>query len=160
MPPIAYITRVEHFSAAHRLNAPALTEEENRVLYDKCNRSSGHGHNYKVEVTLRGPVDRRTGMVANIADLKRCIHAAVLEPLDHRNLDVDVAFFQNRPSTTENLAIFIWQQVKQHMRPFGCGGTLHEIRLWETAHNVVVYRGEEDVDDDDDDAAAAAAIAV
>lgn len=109
MPPITLITRTETFSAAHRLNSPHLSVEENKILYGKCNHPHFHGHNYKgkekkknqysyshaliinqsnatVEITLRGEVNPLTGMVMNLVDLKECIKLAVMDPLDHRNL--------------------------------------------------------------------------
>jgi 6-pyruvoyltetrahydropterin/6-carboxytetrahydropterin synthase len=102
MPPITMITRTETFSAAHRLNSPHLSTEENKVLYGKCNHPHFHGHNYKgtfftlpkkksltktiVEITLKGEVNPLTGMVMNLVDLKECIKLAVMDPLDHRNL--------------------------------------------------------------------------
>ncbi|RKP25863.1 6-pyruvoyl tetrahydrobiopterin synthase-like protein [Syncephalis pseudoplumigaleata] len=140
--PIGYIARIEHFSAAHRLHSPQLSDEENRAVYGKCNHPHGHGHNYKVQVTLRGPIDPRTGMVTNLANLKACLHRAIMEQLDHRNLDVDVPFFETCVSTTENVAVYIWQQVEQHMAPTGCQGQLHEVCIWETDRNMVIYRGE------------------
>ncbi|KAG0173182.1 hypothetical protein DFQ28_011671 [Apophysomyces sp. BC1034] len=86
MTAISYITRVESFSAAHRLHSPRLSKEENLELYGKCNHINFHGHNYKVEITLRGPINPLTGMVMNLVDLKKCIKLAVMDPLDHRNL--------------------------------------------------------------------------
>lgn len=105
MPPVALITRTETFSAAHRLNSPHLSEENNKILYGKCNHPHYHGHNYKgkplhsvnwiqitnekkpiVEITLKGEVNPLTGMVMNLVDLKECIKLAVMDPLDHRNL--------------------------------------------------------------------------
>ena len=91
------ISRVETFCAAHRLHNPSLTDEENRAIFGKCNWPNGHGHNYRLEVTLRGPVDPRTGMVMNLVDLKAAIQDAVLSKVDHRNLDKDVPFFRGPP---------------------------------------------------------------
>ncbi|KAI9596837.1 hypothetical protein BDF19DRAFT_436971 [Syncephalis fuscata] len=141
--PIGYISRIEHFSAAHRLHSAALSAEENQLVYGKCNHPNGHGHNYKVQVTLRGKIDPQTGMVTNLVNLKNCLQLAVMEPLDHRNLDIDVPFFKTNVSTTENVAVFIWQQVEKHMALAGCQGNLHEVCVWETDRNMVIYRGEE-----------------
>lgn len=94
---IAFATRTEHFSAAHRLNSPNLSQEENVALYGKCNHPNFHGHNYTLRVTMRGPVDPVTGMVVNTADLKELIHQLVIERLDHRNLDMDEPYFESTP---------------------------------------------------------------
>ncbi|VVC32743.1 6-pyruvoyl tetrahydropterin synthase, cysteine active site,6-pyruvoyl tetrahydropterin synthase/QueD [Cinara cedri] len=139
MPPSAYITRIEQFSASHRLHSNNLSDEENVKIFGKCNNKYGHGHNYKVEITVRGPVDETTGMVMNIADLKKHINFAVLETLDHKNLDMDVPYFKDYVSTTENVAIFIWQQLKKVLNN---PDLLYKIKLYETDKNVVVYKGD------------------
>lgn len=111
MAPISYITRTQSFSAAHRLHSPQLSNEENQILYGKCNHPNFHGHNYKgksenkkyslqkikttfiVEITLKGEINPITGMVMNLVDLKECIKLAVMDPLDHRNLVKHQIFF-------------------------------------------------------------------
>ncbi|KAJ2720711.1 hypothetical protein GGI07_004438 [Coemansia sp. Benny D115] len=133
-----YISRTEHFSAAHRLHSPHLSDEENREVFGKCNHSSGHGHNYVVETIVSGPIDRKTGMVVNINDLKLWIKTAVLDVVDHRNLDADIAFFKTRPSTTENLAVFIWIRLSQLMPR----GLLHKVVVSETPKNKVEFTGD------------------
>ncbi|KAI7827841.1 6-pyruvoyl tetrahydrobiopterin synthase-like protein [Kickxella alabastrina] len=138
MPPTGSISRTEHFSAAHRLHSPHLSDEENRRVFGKCNHASGHGHNYVLETIVRGPIDAKTGMVVNIEHLKRWIKAAVLDVADHRNLDADIAFFKTRPSTTENLAVFIWIRLTQLMP----AGLLHKIVVSETPKNKVVFTGD------------------
>ncbi|KAL1935131.1 hypothetical protein VTP01DRAFT_4271 [Rhizomucor pusillus] len=146
MVPIAYLTRTESFSAAHRLHSIRLTDEENYRLYGKCNHPNYHGHNYKVEITVRGPVDLDNGMVVNMTDLKEVIKEAVLDPLDHKNLDLDVPFFSVQPSTTENLAVFIWKNFKyffdQHPVLKHSQAQIYKVRLQETEHNVVEFMGE------------------
>ena len=139
MTPMCYLTRVEWFSASHRLNSTQLSDQENRIVFGKCNGLNGHGHNYKLEVTVFGPVNSQTGMVMNMSDLKSNIQS-VLDLVDHKNLDLDVDFFRTRGivSTTENLSIFIWHELSQRIPH----NLLHEIKLWETEKNVVVYRGE------------------
>jgi len=138
---IAYVTRIEHFSAAHRLNSVHLSVAENIALYGKCNHDSGHGHNYKVEVTIKGEVNPITGMVINITDLKKTLQTAVMDPCDHRNLDKDVPYFKATPSTTENLAVLLWESITKHL-PLSEHYHLYEIKLHETDKNIVVYRGE------------------
>lgn len=92
--PIGYITRAESFSAAHRLYSNQLSAEENLRLFGKCANPNGHGHNYKVEVMVRGEIDPVSGMIANVAELKEIIWAHALDHLDHSNLDCDVDFFK------------------------------------------------------------------
>ncbi|XP_063077304.1 6-pyruvoyl tetrahydrobiopterin synthase [Engraulis encrasicolus] len=135
---IAYITRVQSFSACHRLHSKALSDEENKRIFGKCNNPNGHGHNYKVEVTVRGKIDIRTGMVMNLTDLKQYIEKAIMEPLDHKNLDKDVPYFADVVSTTENLAVFIWDGLAKLLPP----NLLYEVKVHETDKNIVVYRGE------------------
>ncbi|XP_072523236.1 6-pyruvoyl tetrahydrobiopterin synthase [Salminus brasiliensis] len=135
---VGFITRVQSFSACHRLHSKSLTDEENKRIFGKCNHPNGHGHNYKVEVTVRGKIDRNTGMVMNLTDLKQYIEEAVMKPLDHKNLDLDVPFFANVVSTTENLAVYIWDNMTKLLPP----NMLYEIKVHETDNNIVIYRGE------------------
>ncbi|TMS22474.1 6-pyruvoyl tetrahydrobiopterin synthase [Larimichthys crocea] len=135
---IGYISRVQCFSACHRLHSIHLSDEENKQVYGKCNNPNGHGHNYKVEVTVRGKIDRLTGMVMNLTDLKRCIEDVIMTPLDHKNLDKDVPYFANVVSTTENVAVYIWDNMVKVLPP----NLLYEIKIHETDKNIVIYRGE------------------
>jgi 6-pyruvoyltetrahydropterin/6-carboxytetrahydropterin synthase len=138
---IAYLVRKEIFSACHRLHSQKLSGEENVDVYGKCNNVNGHGHNYVVEVTLRGPVDSNTGMVININDLKKYMNSAIMEPLDHKNLDKDVPYFTDVVSTTENVAVFIWNNLKALLpNP----AILYEVKIYETEKNIVIFRGETD----------------
>ncbi|XP_016095064.1 6-pyruvoyl tetrahydrobiopterin synthase [Sinocyclocheilus grahami] len=135
---IGFITRVQSFSACHRLHSKSLSDEENKRIFGKCNNPNGHGHNYTVEVTVRGKIDRNTGMVMNLTDLKEYIEEAIMKPLDHKNLDLDVPYFADVVSTTENLSVFIWDSMVKLLPP----GSLYEIKIYETDKNIVVYRGE------------------
>ena len=134
---IGYALRSESFNAAHRLHSQQLSEEENREVYGKCNNPNYHGHNYKWTVTLRGPVDPQTGMVFNIAELKLAM-ARVMADVDHKNLDLDVEYFKNRVSTTENLSIYLWERVSELLPK----GLVHEVRVEETEKNSFLFRGE------------------
>ncbi|XP_049518155.1 6-pyruvoyl tetrahydrobiopterin synthase-like isoform X1 [Dermacentor silvarum] len=96
--PVASVTRIESFSASHRLHSPCLSDAENAAIFGKCNNPNGHGHNYKLEVTVTGPVDKDTGMVINITDLKKYIQSEVMDALDHKNLDKDVPYFEKAVS--------------------------------------------------------------
>ncbi|KAF9794988.1 hypothetical protein SFRURICE_011119 [Spodoptera frugiperda] len=136
--PIVSITRRETFSACHRLHSPVLSDEENKKIFGKCNNPNGHGHNYVVLVTVKGPVDPSTGMVMNVHDLKEYIKVAIMDPLDHKNLDKDVPYFKNVVSTTENLAIYIWDRLVSVMEK---PQLLHEVKILETEKNHIVYRG-------------------
>ena len=131
------ITRIESFSAAHRLYSHALSAEENTAIFGKCSRENGHGHNYKVEVRVKGPVDPITGMVMNITDLK-ALMGVVLDKVDHRNLDKDVPYFADKPSTAENLAVFWWEELVGRLPG---GVRLNKIKIWETEKNVASYKG-------------------
>ncbi|XP_055905302.1 6-pyruvoyl tetrahydrobiopterin synthase-like [Eupeodes corollae] len=135
---IAFLTRRETFSACHRLNSQYLTAEENRETYGKCNNKNGHGHNYIVKVTVRGPIDPRTGMVMNINDLKGAMNAVITKTLDHKNLDIDVDYFEKIPSSMENISVYIWDKLSINLKN---PELLYEIEIHETEKNSVVYRG-------------------
>ncbi|XP_043480949.1 6-pyruvoyl tetrahydrobiopterin synthase [Leptopilina heterotoma] len=138
-PRIAYLTRKEHISSAHRLHSPELSDEENKKIYGKCNNFWGHGHNYIVEVTVKGPVDPITGMVMNITDLSRYMNDVLMTRLDHKNLDKDVPYFEKKVSTSENVAIYIFDELKKLLpKP----ELMYEVKLYETDKNIVIYRGE------------------
>ena len=139
--PIAYLTRKEAISSCHRLHSNDLTDEENKNTYGKCNNYWGHGHNYTVEVTVRGPVDRVTGMVMNLSDLKVYMKRVLMNQLDHKNLDKDVPYFENVVSTTENVAVYIFDEL-QKLLPNP--SLLYEVKIHETDRNIVIYRGEKE----------------
>nr|CAG4642166.1 EOG090X0HIM [Eurycercus lamellatus] len=137
--PIAYLTRRETFSACHRLHSPHLTEQENQETFSKCNNPNGHGHNYTVEVTVKGPIDDKTGMVMNLSDLKYFMEESIMKVMDHKNLDKDVDHFKTIVSTTENVAVFIWDSlVAQLPNP----SLLHQVKIYETDKNIMIYKGE------------------
>ncbi|XP_064608752.1 6-pyruvoyl tetrahydrobiopterin synthase-like [Liolophura sinensis] len=136
--PVVFVSRTESFSACHRLHSQKLSEKDNVDIFGKCNNPNGHGHNYKVEVIVRGPVDPITGMVINLVDLKAYIEKAIMSVLDHKNLDKDVPYFKDVVSTTENLAVFIWHQLTMLLPT----GLLYEVKIHETDKNVVFYRGD------------------
>ena len=132
------LTRIEKFSACHRLHSKVLTDEENKNIYGPCNNPNGHGHNYTVEVTVKGPVDESTGMVMNLTDLKQAINQAVMKPLDHKNIDKDVEYFKDRTSTVENIIIFIWDNMQRQLHD---SSLLYKIKLYETDKNIAEYYG-------------------
>ena len=141
--PVVRVVRRATFSSCHRLHSPHLSAEENRRVYGKCNHEGGHGHNYVVRVTLQGPVDPCTGMVINLVHLKAAMDEAIMAPLDHKNVDKDVAFFAIHPSTVENICIYIWQQLKKHLSLQQKDHLLFEIKVDETENNRAIYRGGE-----------------
>ena len=123
------ISRRETFNAAHQLVDPRLSEEENRRLFGKC--ANLHGHNYVLEVVLAGEVDAATGYVFDLKELSDVIDRVILRDVDHRNLNVDVAWLDGRIPTAENLALAFWER----LRPALPEGTLRSVRLWETDKN-------------------------
>lgn len=135
-----YLTRRAEFSASHYYHSPALSAEENRRLYGKCNNPHGHGHNYTLEVTVCGPVDARSGMVVDLKQLKEVLQREVLDVLDHRFLNEEVPAFRHLIPTTENLAIEIWRMLQPKLE--FCA--LHRVRVYETPDLYVDYFGPED----------------
>jgi len=136
--PIAYLSRRAHFSASHRLHSPHLSDLENKNVFGKCNHVNGHGHNYVVEVSVRGSIDSRTGMVANLEDLKNALEKTVMLHFDHKHLNLDVAEFKDLNPTAENIAYVIWQMIKKEAPHLA----LYEVKLFETENNSATYRGE------------------
>ena len=124
------ITRVVGFSAAHRYHSDALTEEENRRVFGKCHREHGHGHNYRLEVTVGGEVDPVTGMVMNLADLDAVLREQVVEPLDHSFLNYDVEHFADHVPTCENIVLWLRERLGPVLA--GRGITLRHLRLHES----------------------------
>ena len=135
---MVYLTRRTTFSAAHRLWSNHLTEEENIALYDKCANPNGHGHNYILEVTVRGNPEPHTGMVLNLTDLKQVINEHVIDWVDHKHLNYDVDFLKGVIPTAENLAVAFWRI----LCPKIAEGRLYSIRVYESEKNYVEYRGE------------------
>lgn len=135
---MVYLTRRTTFSAAHRLWSEHLTEAENYVIYDKCANPNGHGHNYTLEVTVRGWPDERTGMILNLTELKGAIERAVIKWVDHKHLNHDVPWLEGIIPTTEMLVIAFWRQLAAELPT----DMLYEVKLHETENNVAVYRGE------------------
>ena len=132
-----HLTRRYSFAAAHRLHSPRLGEEENWRTYGKCNNPYGHGHNYVVEVTVSGPVEASTGMVADLGELDRYVEREVLETFDHKYLNEEVAAFRDRVPTTENICIEIYNRLQAFP-----GARLERVRLEETSLNSFEYAGE------------------
>ena len=135
--PEVTVTRRLYFNAAHRVHNPVLSEEENDRLFGKCNNPNWHGHNYILEVSVRGPIDERTGYVLDLAVLKRIVEKQVIDRVDHRNMNIDVDFMQGIIPTTENIVVQCWRVLEPHVAP----GRLARLRLWETENNYAEYEG-------------------
>lgn len=132
-----FITRQVHFNAAHRLMNPFKNQAWNEAKFGPCNNPHWHGHNYVLEVTVKGQPDPETGYVIDLAELKRILHVAVVDKCDHRNLNTDVDFLDGINPSTENLVIAFWQQIE----PLLHSGKLHCVRLYETPRNYADYYG-------------------
>ena len=135
---MVYLTKVYEFSASHRLHSIALTNEENKEIFGKCNNPYGHGHNYVLEVTVKGEVDPRTGMVADISLLDQVIETQVFSRFDHRHLNLDTVEFEKVNPTSENFVRVLWKIVDPYLKPV----TLHRLRLQETPKSYFDYYGD------------------
>ena len=136
---MVYLTRLEHFNAAHKLCNPAWSSEKNEAVFGKCANENWHGHNYELFVTIKGKVNENTGFLFDVKKLSELIKVYVLEKLDHKNLNIDVAFMEGKMCSTENLAQAIWQQLQPHLPQ---EVKLHCIKLYETPRIYVEYFGD------------------
>ncbi len=133
------MTRRYAFSAAHVLARPDWSDERNRAVYGNCANPGGHGHNYVLEVTVRGEIDPASGRVVPAERLDALVQRRVLELLDHRFLNREIAEFESEVPTVENIARFAWRALKGELSP----AVLDRVRLVETQNNSVEYREEE-----------------
>ncbi len=131
------ITRQVHFNAAHRLHNPTKSQRWNEEHYGLCTNPHWHGHNYVLEVTVRGEPDPDTGYIMDLGELKRILYRAVVDPCDHRNLNDEVPFLRGINPSTENLVIAFWNEIAPHIT----AGRLHCVRLYETPRNFAEYHG-------------------
>ncbi len=129
----AYLTLSTHFSAAHRLAHPDLSYEENFEIYGKCARPNGHGHNYHLEVTVKGEIDPRTGMIVDLGALNQVISDLVIEPFDHTFLNKDIPYFAKVIPTAENIAVHISNLLRSPIQELGA--ELHKVKLIESPNN-------------------------
>lgn len=136
------LTRRYRFAASHRLDSPQLSPAENAAVYGKCNNPYGHGHDYVLEVSLRGPVDEETGRVADVAALDRLVGERVLGVYDHKNMNLEIPVFREIPPTTENVAADIHRRLRDGwMAAFPEGlPRLEAVRILETKRNSVEIR--------------------
>jgi 6-pyruvoyltetrahydropterin/6-carboxytetrahydropterin synthase len=136
---MVFVTRKEHFNAAHKLFRPEWSNEKNLDVFGKCSNPNWHGHNYQLYVTVKGEPDPVTGFVIDLKHLRDIIRERVVSKLDHKNINLDVDFMKGRMPTTEVLAASIWEQMESEIRLYGC--ELHSVKLFETENNFVEYFG-------------------
>jgi 6-pyruvoyltetrahydropterin/6-carboxytetrahydropterin synthase len=135
-----YITRKEHFNAAHKLYKEEWSDEKNKEVFGKCANPNWHGHNYSLFVTVKGEANPQTGFVTDLKLLSKLIREEVTEQLDHKNINMDVSWMKGKMASTEILAIEIWNRLLTPINELGC--SLHAIKLFETENNYVEYFGE------------------
>jgi 6-pyruvoyltetrahydropterin/6-carboxytetrahydropterin synthase len=136
---MVYLTRLEHFNAAHKLYNPAWSKEKNEAAFGVCANENWHGHNYDLFVTIKGEPHPDSGFIMDVKKLSKLIKEKAVDKLDHSNLNLDVDFMKDKMCSTENLAIAIWQQIEPHLPE---GVQLHCIKLYETARIYVEYFGD------------------
>lgn len=136
---MVYLTRVEHFNAAHKLFNPEWSRERNEEVFGVCANENWHGHNYELYVTVKGTPHPDTGFLYDVKKLSKIIQQYVIDKLDHKNLNLDVDFMKGKMCSTENLALAIWQQLVPQLPQ---DVRLHCIKLYETPRIFVEYFGE------------------
>ena len=139
---MVYISRQEHFNAAHKLYNPAWSKEKNQEVFGPCANDNWHGHNFELIVTVKGKPDPDTGFVVDLKKLSKLIRSEIIDKLDHKNINLDVPFMQGKMASTENLVIEIWKILDEKLPSITSSGKLHGIKLYETPRNYVEYFGE------------------
>lgn len=134
----ATISRKAHFNAAHRLYRKDWTNEKNDLVFGKCNNPNFHGHNYDLIVSVAGEIDKETGFVIDVKTLAELIKIHIEDAFDHKNLNLDVPEFEDLNPTAENIAVVIWNKLREHI----ANEKELEITLYETPRNFVTYKGE------------------
>jgi 6-pyruvoyltetrahydropterin/6-carboxytetrahydropterin synthase len=137
-----YVSRKEHFNAAHKLYNPSWSKERNTEVFGPCANENWHGHNFELIVTIKGTPDPQTGFVVDLKKLSTLIRREVVEKLDHKNLNVDVDFMRDKLASCENLVAEIWKILNPQISSLTAYGKLHCLRLYETPRNYVEYFGE------------------
>lgn len=136
---MVYLTRLEHFNAAHKLYNPAWSKEKNEEVFGACANENWHGHNFDLYVTIKGEADPNTGFLMDAKKLKGLIKEHIISKVDHKNLNLDVKFLEGKMCSTENLAMGIWNQLEPFLPP---NVKLHCIKLYETPRIYVEYFGD------------------
>lgn len=134
-----HITRREHFNAAHRLFRKEYDDKKNYEVFGPCSNPNWHGHNYELWVTIKGEINPETGFLVNLKDLSKILKEKVIQKVDHKNINTEVAFMQGKLASTENLAVAIWKEIEERVKEIGA--QLHCIKISETENNFVEYYG-------------------
>ena len=137
---MGYLSRLEHFNAAHKLYNPNWTEEKNKEVFGPCSNVNWHGHNYELIVTVKGQPDPETGFVIDLKKLSVLIREQIIDQVDHKNLNLDVPFMTNKLASTENLVIEFWRILEPLISSIS-SAQLHCLKLYETPRNFVEYYG-------------------
>jgi 6-pyruvoyltetrahydropterin/6-carboxytetrahydropterin synthase len=137
-----YISRKEHFNAAHKLYNPNWTREKNIEVFGPCANENWHGHNFDLIVTVKGLPDPDSGFVVDLKRLSTLIRTEVTDKLDHKNLNLDVDFMVGKMASCENLIVEIWKILERALPSISQRAKLHSLRLYETPRNYVEYFGE------------------
>lgn len=138
-----YISRKEHFNAAHKLYNSAWSKERNIEVFGPCANDHWHGHNFDLIVTVKGHPDPETGFVVDLKKLSKLIQQEVTDKLDHKNINLDVDFMKDKMASCENLIVEIWKILNRQLPTITKNGRLHSLRLYETPRNYVEYFGEQ-----------------
>ena len=138
-----YIVRKEHFNAAHKLYNPKWNNDKNMSVFGICSNENWHGHNYEIEVTVKGKINPESGMLVNLKDLSKIMKEEIIDKVDHKNLNLDVPFLEGIITTTENVTIKFWEILDEKIKSLDNSECrLHKIRVYETPRNFVEYYGE------------------
>ncbi|MFT6971472.1 MAG: 6-pyruvoyltetrahydropterin/6-carboxytetrahydropterin synthase [Roseivirga sp.] len=137
-----YVSRKEHFNAAHKLYNPNWTEEKNAEVFGPCANANWHGHNFELITTVKGMPDSETGFVVDLKQLSNLIREKVIDELDHKNLNVDVDFMLGKMASCEILVMEIWKILQPEVARISKNGRLYSLKLYETPRNFVEYFGE------------------
>ena len=138
-----YIVRKEHFNAAHKLYNPKWSNDKNMSVFGICSNENWHGHNYEIEVTVKGKINPESGMLVNLKDLSKIMKEEIIDKVDHKNLNLDVPFLEGIITTTENVTMKFWEILDVKIKSLDNSECrLHKIRVYETPRNFVEYYGE------------------
>jgi len=138
---MVFVSRKEHFNAAHKLYNPGWSKEKNDEVFGPCANENWHGHNFELIVTVKGVPDQETGFVVDLKKLSDLIKSEVIEKVDHKNLNLDVPFMEGKLTSCENLISEFWKILEPKIEQMTGNGTLHKLKLYETPRNYVEYYG-------------------
>lgn len=138
---MVYVSRKEHFNAAHKLYNPKWSEEKNNEVFGPCANANWHGHNFELIVTVKGEPDIETGFVVDLKKLSLLIKSKITDKVDHKNLNLDVDFMIDKMASCENLIIEFWKILEPEVKKLGSRCFLHSLKLYETPRNFVEYFG-------------------